>query len=248
MKTRPLILGTALGLTVLSQSGCVALGLSTLGLASQPTGKVDTSALPPDGPIGGAPAEPGNGSVALTVHLPNGYQTQYVASEITRLVIGLVDLDGASTAYLGYEGTTKVSLASNNIPTYHATLAGTTAGGSHTEGLFAFAGIPGLTLNNTEKVNADRYLYYSVTAGITTAPRTVTFTNVKPGASRYAAFAAAFAGSAVAGYTQSAPFTTTGNNAGNQANTAPALTLTLNRGLGTVSGTTTIVEAAPAAN
>lgn len=245
MKTHPLILGIAMGLTVLSQSGCVALGLSTLGLASQPTGKLDTSALPPDGPLGGAPAQPGNGSVALTVNLPS-YQTQYVASEITRLVIGMVDLDAASTAYLGYEGTTKVSVASNNVPTYHATLAGTTSGGSHTEGLFAFTGIT--TMSSAEKVNVDRYLYYSVSAGITTAPRTVTFTNVKPGASRYAAFAMAFVGNTVAGYVQSAPFSTTGNNAGNQANTAPALTLTLNRGLGTVSGTTTIVEAAPAAN
>lgn len=245
MKSRHVI-GVLVVTAALAQTGCAALGIATLGMASPKP--VETASLP-DGPLSGAPIQPGNGNVSFTVNLlnPPGFNTQYVLSEVTRLVIGLIDLNASETAYFGYEGTTRMT----SDPTYHAAIAGTVSGGSHTPGLLDLSST---SLSNTEKVNRNRYLYYSLTSGITTTTtRTITFTNVKPGNSRYVAFAAAFVGSTSsstptpAGFTQSAAFTTTGNMAGNQANTAPAITLTLNRGLGSVSGTTTIVEAAPAA-
>lgn len=171
-------------------------------------------------------------SVSIKLPAPAGYATQYLVSDISRLVIGLVDLDSTAT-YLGYEDSTPLG----SDPSYHPAIAGTDGGGGvHSTGLLSFTGLGALT--TSEKIDRRRYLYRSLTAGIG-ASRTVTFSHVKPGANRYVAFAAAFTGNGVTqadaiGFSQTAPFTVLGNDAGNHANTAPALTLPLTRRMGSI--------------
>lgn len=249
MKSRHVI-GALVALTAVTQTGCAALGLATLGM-SVPRG-VETAALP-DGPMSGAATLPGNGTVSFTVNLlnPPTFNTQYVLEDISRLVIGLVDLNHADGSYLGYEGPNKMTAD----PVYHAAIAGTVAGGSHTQGLLNY---PAGASSNTERINRNRFLYYPVTTGITgTTNRNVKFTNIKPGTSRYIAFAAAFTGnvnspslSTAAGFTQTAAITTTGNLAGDSVTTAPSITLNLNYGLGKIENSTplvTIIEHKPSA-
>lgn len=182
-------------------------------------------------------------SVSVSIALPGlaGYRTQYMVTDISRLVIGLIDLDGASTPYLGYEDSTLLGAD----PSYHAAIAGTDGGGgSHASGLLSFTGLGALT--TPQKLDRRRYLYRTLTAGIG-ASRTVTFSHVKPGTSRYVAFAAAFTGNGVTqadaiGFSQTAPFTVLGNDAGNQANAAPALTLPLTRRMGSLELTLSFDE------
>ena len=184
--------------------------------------------------------------LSVSVQLAKGYQTQYSKSDISRLVVGLVDVDAASNAYLGYEESAKGA-----APAYHAAIAGLDAGGSHTAGLLSFSETTGLT--TPQKVAYNRYLYKTVNAGIG-ATQNVTFKNIQSGSSRYIVFAAAFpdangdgtpelTANAAIGFTQSLPFTVGGNVDGTEVNAAPPLTLRLNRGLGEIAFTLKFDEA-----
>lgn len=117
-------------------------------------------------------------------------------SSMSKLVVGLLDASLTRTPYLGYEssvsGTLKL-IGDNSNPTYHRAIAGDWVLGNFTPGRFAYAGTP--LAADAERGNRDRFLYHVSTSGLVVPPktRTITFTNLKPGADYYA-FATVFQG------------------------------------------------------
>lgn len=234
MTTTRKLVGGLIGLLAIAQTGCAALGIAMIGTAANPGKPLDAATLDPSIPTVGGPTEPGNGAVSVSVSLPS-YQTQYVVSELTQIVVGLVDLTpNAASAYFGYVGTEKA----NSAP-YHLPL---------TQNLLSW------TMTNAptapERINFNRYLYYAIPAAQASqlGQRTVAFTNIKPG-TRVVAFAAAFVNGGntandVAGYAQTADFTTV---AGTNTFASP-LNVSLNRNLGRIDDVVTITPATPSAS
>jgi len=235
--TRKLV-GGLIGLVAIAHTGCAALGVAMIGTAANPGKPLDTATLDPSIPTVGAPTEPGNGAVSLSVTLPgaSAYRTQYVMSELTQIVIGLVDLNSSvNSLYFGYVGTEKANSAAFHLPLAQNVLSWT------------MTNPPSVA----ERINFNRYLYYVIPAAQAgqSMTRTVAFTNIKPG-TRVVAFAAAYVNNGntandVAGFAQTATdFTTI---AGTNTIAAP-LNLTLNRNLGQIDGTVTITPATPSAS
>ena len=165
------------------------------------------------------------GTVRIAFNMPNAaYQTQHLLTDIKSLVFGLVDV--SSEPYFGYaDGENFTAIGSR----YHAAIAGNGTVGSGLLNLPA--------LGDAQRAETTRYLYVATPNH---GSRGMTFSNVKPSANaRYVAFAAAFSKDATTtavtaadalGFCQSDPFTV----AGNGSTTAPAMTMTLNRGLGSL--------------
>ncbi|MNR75317.1 hypothetical protein D3C72_59470 [compost metagenome] len=165
------------------------------------------------------------GTVRISLNMPQGaYQTQHLLTDIKSLVFGLVDV--SSEPYFGYaDGETFTAIGSR----YHAAIAGNGTPGSSLLNLPA--------LGDAQRAETTRYLYV---ATANNGSRGMTFSNVKPSATaRYVAFAAAFSKDAsttavtaadALGFCQSAPFMV----ASNGSTTVPAMTMTLDRGLGTL--------------
>ncbi|MNK72083.1 hypothetical protein D3C87_915510 [compost metagenome] len=238
MTTTRKIVGGLIGLMAIAQTGCAALGIAMIGTASNPGKPLDTATIDPSIPTVGAPTQPGNGAVSVSVTLPgaSSYRTQYVLSELTQIVIGLVDLNATpASLYFGYVGSDKPT----SSPAYHGPLTGSLLS-------WGMTNPPSVA----ERSNFSRYLYYAIPTGQANqaASRTVAFTNIKPN-TRVVAFAAAFVNGGnvatdVAGFTQTADFTTV---AGTNTIATP-LNLTLNRNLGQIDGTVTITPATPSAS
>ncbi len=235
MNTSRKLVGGLIGLLAIAQTGCAALGLAMVG-NSTPGSSIDTAqVLDPNVPTVGQPTQPGNTNLTVKVALPQpaDFQAQYVLSEITQLVVGLVDLNtntAATPLYFGYEGSVKKSST-----TYHTT-------GN------VVAEILGNPLSLAQKAEFDRYLYFTLSGNDAraTATRTVTFTNIKPSTS-VRAFAVAFFGNGVNKDTNVAGFAESGTMTAGTA-TPIALNLTLDRGLVTIGGNVTITPATPSAS
>lgn len=237
MTTTRKFVGGLIGLLAIAQTGCAALGIAMIGTASNPGKPLDAATIDPSIPTVGAPTQPGNGAVSVNVTLPgaSSYRTQYVLSELTQIVIGLVDLNAnPASLYFGYVGTEKQNAAAYHLPLTQNLLS------------WGMTNPPSVT----ERINFNRYLYYAIPAALANqaATRTVAFTNVKPN-TRVVAFAAAFVNGGntaadVAGFAQTADFVTV---AGTNTIAAP-INLTLNRNLGQIDGTVTITPATPSAS
>lgn len=245
MNTSRKLVGGLIGLLAIAQTGCAALGIAMVGNAMGPGSPIDTAqVLDPTIPTAGQPTQPGNTHLTVKVELPqaSAYRTQYVLSEITQLVVGLIDLNtntAVTPLYFGYEGSVKKSST-----TYHTT------GNVVAELLGTHENAPaGNTLTNVQKGQFDRFLYFSISGNdaAASATRTVTFTNIKPN-TNVRAFAIAFFGNgvnkdnSVAGIAESATMTA------NSTTPAIALNLNLDRGLVDLGGNVTITPATPSAS
>lgn len=240
MTTTRKLVGGLIGLMAIAQTGCAALGIAMIGTASNPGKPLDAATIDPSIPTVGAPTQPGNGAVSVNLTLPgaSSYRTQYVVSELTQIVLGLVDLNAnPASLYFGYVGSEKATSAPYHLPL--------------TQNVFTWdmTNPP----STTERINFNRYLYYVIPAAQInqTGNLKVAFTNIKPSTTpRYVAFAAAFVNGGntandVAGFVKS----TTPFNAVAGANTfASPLNLMLDRNLGWIDGNVTISPATPSAS
>lgn len=245
MNTSRKLVGGLIGLLAITQTGCAALGIAMVGNSMTPGAPIDTAqVLDPNVPTVGQPTQPGNTNLTVKVDLPlpSDFQAQYVLSEITQLVVGLVDLNTATNVtplYFGYEGSVKRSST-----TYHST------GNVVSELLGTYAGAPaGNTLTTTQKQEFDRYLYFSISGNDARVSntRTVTFTNIKPN-TNVRAFAIAFFGNGVNKDTNVAGIIESPTLTANSTTPAIALNLNLNRGLVDLGGSVTITPATPSAS
>ncbi|GEM_PF-3046625 len=243
MNTTRNIIGGLIGLLAIAQTGCVAMGIAMVGSSMAPGTPLDTAqALDPSIPTVGLPTKPGNVNLTVKVDLPqtSAYRTQFVLSEITQLVVGLVDLNtntATTPLYLGYEGSSKKTSTS-----YHTT------GNIVAELLGSDLGnVNPLTL--TQKREFDRYLYFSLAGNDAkaAATRAVTFTNIKPNTS-VRAFAVAFYGSGVSKDSNVAGFSESTTMTASSTTPAIALNLTLDQGLVDLGGDLTITPATPSAS
>lgn len=241
MSTTPKLLGALVGLLAISQTGCAGLGIAMIGAASNNGKPLDTAqVLDPSIPTIGGPAQPGNGTVAITVSLPtaSAYRTQYAREDLTRVVIGLVDLNAsdATKLYFGFDELGPLNSAS------YLPLMGPT--------LFTWTAYANVPATDALKRDNKRYLYHNLTGaagGLNSPTRSVAFTNIKPG-TRVFGFAAAF----VNGGTQATDLAGIGQT-GTALTVQPGLktldqiTLRLDRNLVEVDGSVTIVPSVPGA-
>jgi hypothetical protein len=238
MNTSRKLVGGLIGLLAIAQTGCAALGIAMVGNTMTPGTPIDTAqVLDPNVPTVGQPTQPGNTNLTVKVELPqaSAYRTQFVLSEITQLVVGLVDLNtnAATPLYFGYEGSVKKS-----DTTYH------TADTSN-----VVAELLGNPLTLTQKREFNRYLYFTISGNDAraSATRAVTFTNIKPNTS-VRAFAVAFYGNGVSKDSNVAGLAESATMTANSTTPAIALNLTLDRGLVNLGGNVTITPATPSAS
>lgn len=228
------LLASFIGVLALTQTGCAALGIAMIGSANPPGAAIDTSQAGDLSVItAGPPTEPGNANVTLTVDLP-AFQTQYLLTDVTQVVVGLMDLE-SKTPYFGYEGPNKV------VSDYHAALSDILHDPAEVT-------LPaGLNIDETSvaKTDASRYLYARLEGKNS---YTVKFTNVRANGRKLVAFAAAFKDNqstkadiiGLAYTTNSINVTTPTTNIG-------TLAISLNRGLADLGGNVIITPATPSA-
>lgn len=195
-------------------------------------------------PPAGAPDAIGRaGDLRVALTLPtSGYQAQYLAQDISLLVVGLMDVSTTETPTLGYENSDK-----GTAPAYHAAIVGQAgAGNTHDPGLLDLSAHNSLT--TPQKIDYSRVLYRALApADGIGATRNVTFKNLPAGDGRYIVFAAAFTGTGrtmndIIGFDQSVPFNIRGDALATTVNVAPPLELELNRGLASYKITLTFNE------
>lgn len=245
MTTIPKILGSLIGLLAITQTGCAGLGIAMVGAGGNGN-PLDTAALlDPSIPTIGEPTQAGNGTVTLSVNLPeaSAYRTQYGTQDITRVAIGLVDLNNSDTTKL-YFGSDDVGAlnSSSYLPLMGDTLLN-----------WPYTNSPG---TDVLKRNFNRYLYHNLTANMTpninpttkVSSRTVGFTNIKPG-TRVFGFAVAFVNNGVTsvdvagvGQTANALSVVAGTN------TLDPINVSLDRNMGKIDGTVTITPSKPTAS
>lgn len=235
MSIRKRLIGGLLGVTALSLTGCMGLGLALVGNANSGT-PLDVVNLDPNVPTVGGALEPGKAAVTMNIELPaaSGYRTQHALVDMTRLAIGLIDVNADTTKlYFGKDQTGFDLLTTSLIPRQGATLF---TG-------WAFAGAP----SSAQLGNPKRYFYYELTSPPASSPRVVTFTNIKPG-TRVIGFAAAFIANPsdastplLAGVRDTATPITVNPGLNNFA----PIALTLDRNLGTVGATVSITPTTP---